>query len=164
MYAHLLGQRAAVQAVQEDRLDVTIGDVEAAIQRSIKSHMLRSDYLTATQSSRPGNLYSRVLVACAMADKNALGQFRAGAVRAPMSQIMGSTYNIPAFARHLTEFTEPSRGSVLIREGRQRGYTYRFRDPLLQPYALMTAMSDGTLSEEFSRSIFRPLDDRETLD
>lgn len=158
-YAHLLGQRAAVRAAQDDRTEVTVEDVKAAVIASSGTHTLVKEYQTAIQSPRRDNLFSRVLVACALAEKNRLGQFTAGAVRAPMSKIMGSPYEIPAFARHLGSFTEAGRGSVLVREGQERRYTYRFRNPLLQPFAVMAALSEGSLDDRYVASIFRPLDE-----
>jgi hypothetical protein len=162
-YAHLLGQRACQRAIASDRSEVNTEDVEAAIEKSVLSHTLKHDYLQAIQSPRTPNLFARVLVACALAEKNPLGQFTPAAVRTPMSKIMGKPYEIPAFARHLTAFTEADRGSVLVREGPQRRYTYRFRDPLLQPFSVMAALSDGTLSSTYSDSIFRPLEEQQPV-
>jgi energy-coupling factor transporter ATP-binding protein EcfA2 len=150
-FVHQLMLTAAQRAVMDDRSRVSVRDVEAAIDAAVKRHTLLREYQTAVQSPRPDNLYSRVLVACALADKNPLGFFTASAVREPMSRIMGKPYDIPAFARHLNAFTEENRGAVLIRGGSARRYIYRFRNPLLQPFALLTAMAGEDLTRVLPR-------------
>lgn len=146
-FVHILALTSAQRAVQDDRSQVTAQDVRAAVDSAIARHSLVKDYQQAIQSPRPNNLFARVLAACALADKNRLGQFTAAAVREPMSSIMGTHYDIPAFSPHLNAFLGEDRGAVLIREGVQRRYTYRFRNPLLQPFALLSAISDGLLPE-----------------
>ena len=47
---------------------------------------------------------------------------------------------IPNFARHLQEFQTAERGPVLLREGKPKTYEYRFADPLLRPYAILTGI------------------------
>jgi len=153
-YVHLLTLAAAQRALRDDRKQVTLDDLRASIEKAIQSHTLLKDYQVAIQSPRPGNLFSRVLTACALADKNKLGQFTASAVREPMTRIMGTQYDIPAFAPHLKAFTEIDRGSILVRQGVERRYTYRFRNPLLQPFAVLTALSDNILPTDYAEEFF----------
>jgi hypothetical protein len=144
---------ATEAAVQDDRAEVMKGDVERSTKEAVQSHSLLRDYQGAIQSPRRNNLFSRVLVSCALAEKNMLGQFFSAAVREPMSRIMGSRYDIPAFAPHLKAFTEFDRGSVLVQEGTARRYTYRFRNPLLQPFAVLTAISEGLIPEDYLQEL-----------
>jgi len=65
-----------------------------------------------------------------------------------MSRIMGKPYDIANFATHLSAFTGSERGSVLQRAGAERKYVYRFRNPLLQPFALLTALSEGIIAKD----------------
>ncbi|MET7939099.1 AAA family ATPase [Streptomyces sp. NPDC005302] len=153
-YVHLLSLYAGQHAVSDDRLTVTKEDVNAAINQAVEKHSLVREYQTAIQSPRPGTLFSRVLAACALADKNRLGQFTASAVRDPMSKLMGRPYEIPAFATHLKAFTEYDRGCVLKREGTERRYTYRFNNPLLQSFAILTSLAEGEIPEEYAAEIF----------
>ncbi|MGD0220361.1 MAG: hypothetical protein ABSC73_07885, partial [Acidimicrobiales bacterium] len=95
-----------------------------------------------------------VLAACALAETNRLGYFTPGAVRKPMSRIMGKPYDIPAFAPHLDAFTSVDRGSPLQKEGPERRYTYRFRNPLLQQFAIITAMANGEIPEDYQAELF----------
>jgi hypothetical protein len=88
-----------------------------------------------------------------------LGYFTAGSVREPMTRIMGKPYEIPAFAPHLKSFTELDRGCVLKREGIERRYTYRFRNPLLQPFTVLNALAEGTLPDDYRLELFGDDDD-----
>jgi Cdc6-like AAA superfamily ATPase len=147
-YTHLLGFRSAERAVQEDRDTVTLKDVVEALPRAVEGHTIQSEYVKAVRSSQPGNLYREVLLACAVAPKNSLGYFTSGQVREPLEVVAGRRLDIPAFSKHMKEFLDPSRGSVLRREGKPRGYSYRFSDPMMQPYVIMSSLTDGLISDQ----------------
>jgi Cdc6-like AAA superfamily ATPase len=147
-YTHLLGFRSAERAVQDDRAEITLADVEAAIPKAVAGHTMQSHYLRAIRSSQPGNLYREVLLACAVAPKDDLGFFTSGQVRDPLEIITGRRLEIPAFSQHLKEFLDPTRGSILQRIGKPRAYSYRFPDPMAQPYIIMTALTEGLISQE----------------
>lgn len=55
---------------------------------------------------------------------------------------------IPSFSRHLSEFINNERGSVLKRTGSSRRFRYRFSNPLIQPYVIMRGLADGIVTEE----------------
>lgn len=152
-YVHMLTLYAAQRAVMDDRLEVDLDDVRHAIGIVVKKHSVLREYQTAVQSPRRDNLFSQVLAACALATKNRLGYFTPGAVRDPMSRIMGKPYDIANFATHLSAFTSPERGAVLQREGVERKYVYRFRNPLLQPFALLSALSEGIITEDLVNAV-----------
>lgn len=153
-YAHLLTLHAAQRAVLDDRDVIAVPDVESAIDEAVKRHSLLRDYQVAVQSPRKENLFSRVLAACALSEKNRLGYFTAGAVREPLSRMMGRPYEIAAFAPHLNAFTEVDRGCVLQKEGPRRRYVYRFRNPLLQPFAVFAALAEGIIPEDYKEELF----------
>jgi Cdc6-like AAA superfamily ATPase len=153
-YVHLLALHAAREAVHGHRVTVEARDVEAAVNRVVARHSLLREYQRAVDSPYPNNLFSRVLAACALAEKNRLGYFTAGAVREPMSRIMGRQYDIPAFAPHLNAFTELDRGAVLKKEGVPRRYMYRFRNPLLQPFAILAAIAAGSIPEDYKTELY----------
>jgi hypothetical protein len=134
--------------VQDDRDTVTLEDVVAAIPRAVDGHTIQNAYVAAVRSSQPGNLYREVLLACALAPKNSLGYFTSGQVREPLETIAGRRLEIPAFAKHMNEFLGTDRGGVLRREGKPRGYSYRFADPMTQPYIIMSSLNDEIISEE----------------
>lgn len=147
-YTHLLGLYAGQRAVQDDRSEITLGDVNAAIPQAVARHTIQSDYDKATRSTQTDNLYRQVLLACALAPKNALGFFTAGAIRDPLEVIVGRRIEIPAFARHLNQFLQFERGAVLSREGETRHFFYRFTDPIMQPYVILDGLSSDLVSDE----------------
>lgn len=147
-YTHLLALNAGMRVVQDDRDEITLGDVDAAIPLAVARHTIASDYLRATASARSDNLYRHVLLACALAHKNQLGYFPAGAIRAPLEVIAGRRLEIPAFARHLNGFLTPERGAVLQRQGEPRNYRYRYSDPLMQPYVVLRGLAEDLVTAQ----------------
>lgn len=155
-YAHLIALKSGNRAIDDDREGVSLTHVQASIADVLDTHILRSTYLKAIQSSRADNLYTQVLVACALAQKDELGYFSAGSVRDPLSRIMGRPYDIPAFSQHLKNFMEPERGTVLQRRGPERSFRYRFRDPIMQPFALLAGIAAGVIPPEFEAELLAP--------
>lgn len=155
-FAHLLSFHAASICVSDDRYELTSGDLMTAVTRSVTKHSLLSTYKTAVLAQRKDTLHAKVLLACALAPKDGLGYFTAADVRVPMSEIMGRAYSIPAFSPHLKAFTESERGSVLRREGTERRYRGRFRDALLQPFTVLTALSEGWLPANYKDRFVPP--------
>ena len=98
--------------------------------------------LAGPTSPRSDNLYSQVLLACALAEADQLGYFAAADVRGPMSSIMQKRYEIAAFLRHLADFCDENRGPVLERMGVARRYRFRFRNPLLQPFVIRQGLAN----------------------
>lgn len=154
-YTHALSLHAAQRAVMDDRSRIGPSDIDTATRNAVDKaqQSIRSAHQKATRSPRRKNLFPNVLLACALAPKDNLGFFTAGGVRRPMSQIMGQRYDIPAFARHLDEFTKHPRGAVLQKTGEPRRYFYRFQNPLLQPFTILDGLSKGLITEEALREL-----------
>jgi hypothetical protein len=148
-YVHRLAQQAGIAAVAAGQLEVTVDDVDSAIQVVVTDthESVAKDYHAATYSTRPENLYDDVLLACACAPADDRGFFRAAAVEGPLTTITGKPYKVPAFARHLEAFRSDERRRVLIREGSPKYYRLRFRDPLLQPYVIMRGLRCGKITD-----------------
>jgi len=147
-YTHLLGLKAGEHVVQNDRDEITMGDVNAAIPLAVRRHTIENDYLRAVRSSQPGNLYREVLLACAVVPKDALGYFTSGQIRDPLEIIAGRRLEIPAFSKHMNEFLGTTRGSVLRREGKPRAYSYRFSDPAMSPYVILNSLAEGLITHD----------------
>ncbi|HSH60982.1 MAG TPA: ATP-binding protein [Acidimicrobiales bacterium] len=156
-YTHALSLHAAQRAVMDDRSSIEPGDVDSAIRRAVDKaqQSIRSSHQKATRSPRRKNLFPNVLLACALAPKDDLGFFTAGGVKRPMTAIMNQRYDIPAFARHLDEFTKDVRGSVLEKTGEPRRYFYRFRNPLLQPFTILDGLAKDLVSESLVKKLQR---------
>jgi|SRR5579862_3427055 len=149
-FADALGLYSAFSAIESGRTNMVEDDVLAATRTMVqKSHSLHRDYKKATASPRRENIFSRVLSACALAEAGEFGFFSASAVSLPMSRIMGRKYDIPNFSRHLFDFCEPRRGSVLKRVGELRRIRFRFANPMMQAFVVIHDYSNGCLTNEF---------------
>jgi hypothetical protein len=157
-YAHTLGSEAALRAIDDDRDEVSAVDVSSAEGNVIRTHSMVSDYRAATQSPQPGHLFEEVLLACAYSPRDSVGYFRASDVRGPLSLITGRPMEFANFQRHLTEMSGEHR-HALYKEGPERHYVYRFRQPLLQPYVKMLARATGRITNELSDRLGRDQQD-----
>ena len=144
-YTHALSLNAGRAAIDRGSETVESGDVQRAIDvliRESQQTIIRK-FDTATASPRRENFFFQVLLACALAETDSLGYFRAAGVREPYSRIMGRRYEIPAYVRHLHDLANEKRGEVLQRLGELHNYRFRFADPILQPYVLMHGLKRG---------------------
>jgi len=159
-YTHRLAQEAALCVANDGRTDVTMRDLEYAIRESVDNQLetLFSSYKLAVEAPR-GTLFKPVLLACALAKKDEHGFFYARDVVQPLRSIEASRtpethasskpnrrkkeLEIPAFARHLKQFSSPERGPILQSRRRQ----YRFVMTAMEPYVILRGLSDGLISE-----------------
>lgn len=149
-YTHLIALYAARNAIQRGANEVRVDDVTAGIEFAVQNaqETITATHHRAVMSARADSLYRQVALACALAPADERGYFTSGAVRAPMSEIMGKHYDIPAFAKHINEFCGEERGSILARTGTRRNYRFRFRNPLLQPYIVMDGLAQGLIDDD----------------
>ena len=149
-YTHLVALQAARHANDEESDEVRESDVVAGIREAVANaqETITTTHHRAVMSARTDSLYRQVALACALAQTDELGYFTAASVRRPMSAIMGRPYEIPAFAKHMTEFCSEERGSVLTKIGTRRNYRYRFRNPMLPPYIVMSGITHGLITDD----------------
>lgn len=149
-YAHLLGLHAVRTAIDAGTDTIEVQHVSLAISKAAagSQQSLRSDLQKAITSPQKENIYSQVLLACAMAKADEFGFFYAADVRGPLAKIMKKRYEIPSFAKHLNDFCQPSRGPVLQKHGVKHKFRYRFSNPLLQPLIIMKGIVDKRITEE----------------
>jgi Cdc6-like AAA superfamily ATPase len=152
-YTHLLAQHAAHAALDVRRTDVTIGDVDHAVQRAIAraQQSIMDAYSRAVVGGRR-TLHPQVLLASALAPEDEFGFFTAADVRESLARITGRAQATASFSQHLDELASDDRGPVLQKRGAPRRYRYRFANPLLQPYVVMRGVSDGIVSPKGLRS------------
>jgi Cdc6-like AAA superfamily ATPase len=155
-YVHRLGKHAALKAVDGMRRHVTEDDVDASINDVLTGSLqsLRQAYETATTSNQPGNLFTEILLACALARADDAGYFVPAAVRDPLEKVLGRSMSIAQYQNHLGDWHTEKRGKVLQRAGDQRAYRFRFAEPAMQPYVLMKGISDGMVNDE-AKAILR---------
>lgn len=147
---HLLALHSTKAAIQRGSRTVESTDVDVGIKASLGQwqQSVKSAYYHATKSQQPGHIYKEVLLACAVAPTDDLGYFAAADVREPLRHITGRPYDIPNFARHLKELSQPGRGEMLSRTGEKRRIRYRFESPLLRPYIIMRGFSEHMLTKD----------------
>lgn len=148
-YTHLLTREAALQVVRSNRTHICMPDLDYAIKESVDSQLQTNlnAYNTAVTSPR-GKNFKPVLLACALAKKDEHGFFYATNVTQPLRMITATNYNIPAFARHLKDFCDSSRGPILERRGKPNKIRYRFVKPLMEPYVMLRGLADGLITEQ----------------
>lgn len=149
-YTHALGLYASQCAIENDREALHNSDIEAAKSTSVRKaqRTIITAYNLATRSAHKDAIFDRVLLACALAKKDELGFFAAREVATPLSAIMGSTYDIPAFARHLKQFSSEERGNILQLHGEERRFFYRFDDPMMQPYVILDGLAKRIIDDD----------------
>ena len=148
-YTHLVGLYAARNANRNNRPEIDRTDIQAGVVEAVKNaqESIVATHHRAVMSARVESLYRQVALACALSKTDERGYFTASSVRRPMTVIMGRAYDIPAFARHMNEFCEPSRGPILQRIGAPRNYRFRFANPLMQPFVIMDGMSKSIIDD-----------------
>jgi hypothetical protein len=143
-YAHLLAREAALHAVESDRTYLVMADLDYAVKEAVDSQLESrlEDYRIAVKAPRGIN-FKPVLLACALAKKDEQGFFYASNVVEPLNLITQKDYRIPAFARHLQQFSTQARGRILMKKGR----LYRFLKPIMVPYVILRGLADGLITE-----------------
>jgi len=148
-YTHLLSREAALNVARHHRTYVIMPDLEYAIKEAVDSQLetTLTAYNNAVSSPR-GTNYKPVLLSCALAPKDEHGYFYAKNVTEPLRLITAKNYKIPAFARHLKDFCDSSRGPILERRGKPKRVRYRFVKPLMEPYVILRGLADGLITED----------------
>ena len=149
-YTHLLALWAGHQTIQRGGDFVSQDDLRNAIPYSIRNAAggIRIEYDLATDSSQPNNLFKEVLLACAMAEKDVRGRFALRMVREPLQRILNRKIEPVSYQRHLAAFSEPERGTTLVKTGRRRHFRWHFANPQLIPFVLLQGINDGLISDE----------------
>jgi Cdc6-like AAA superfamily ATPase len=147
-YTHLLGLFSSRTAIDSGLKQIFITHVDNAITRALHEaqQTIRDGWHRATVSARKDNLFSQVLMACALTQKDELGYFAAQHIRDPLRKIAGKKYEIPSFAQHLNDFSDEKRGNILEKRGSRRNYRYRFNNPLMQPFVIMQGFACGKIT------------------
>ena len=147
-YAHLLGLHAARVALDRGSMRITDDDLINAIKKSIEGaqQSIKTSYFNAIKSAKKDTLFADVLLACALANTDVLGEFAAKDLKEPLHKITGKKYDHKAYFQHLFEFSQDDRGNILIKKGKPRLYRYKFTDPLMQPFILMQGVENKRIA------------------
>jgi Cdc6-like AAA superfamily ATPase len=147
-YAHLLAQEACLVAIREGIQNISPEHVLSGTQQAlegVQQHVL-STYLRATTSAHSNALYRDVVTAAAVTKTDPLGFFPPSDVREPLQIILGREVAMGTYIKHLHEFCTEARGRVLEKKGEAWKYRFRFRDPLIPPYAVIQALGQGKVT------------------
>ncbi len=148
-YAHLLGSASAISCVKDRRLEITSDDFMCGLSKILSKvdSSITDLFLTATRSTKPTNLFREVLLACALTQPDEKGFFSAAAISPIYAKILGRPVTISNYSRQLGEFVKIERGPILDKVGQERGYQYRFLQPLLRPYVIMRGYNEQLIEK-----------------
>lgn len=150
-YAQLLGMHAARAAITQKTRKILSAHVDAGLVTAVTEldSSIKETYHTAVRSPRnDATLYEPVLLACALAKSDEMGEFQQSSVTEPLNRIVkGKNYRPTTFAFHMNEFCKPQRKSVLISNGEPRNVRYRFSEPLMQPFVILKGLADGLIDD-----------------
>jgi Holliday junction resolvasome RuvABC ATP-dependent DNA helicase subunit len=155
-FTQTLSKYAALHAIADRRLEVSNDDVEASMERFIDEteKVFRDRYRTATRSNQD-NFFQQSLLACALAKTDDEGFFTANDVVEPYSAIMREKKRIAHFEKHLRRFSSEEGGNVLIKRGGDRQQTFRFADPMMQPYVIIRGIQSKMIDETAKATLLR---------
>lgn len=147
-FTQTLSKHSALHAIENRRLNIGNQDVEAAMKRFIEDTAVsfRDSYRAATQTNQKSNLQESLL-ACALARCDDEGFFKATDVVDPLSAIMKEKRRIAHFDKHLRRFSCDDGGNILIKRGGERQQTFRFSDPMMQPYVIIRGIQSGMIDD-----------------
>jgi Cdc6-like AAA superfamily ATPase len=148
-YTHLLAKFACQVAIDDSRWQVNLSDFQDAVRRALDETgaSIRNAYIRAVASFRE-SLFPQVILACALAPVDEGQSFRTVDVVEPLERITGKHSPTQKFTYHLGKLCDPERGQVLERLGVSRRRRYRFTNPMLRPYIILRAYSQGVISDE----------------
>jgi Cdc6-like AAA superfamily ATPase len=147
-FTQTLSKHAAIYAIGERKLTVTDYHVEASMVKFIEdSHKsFKEAYRDATRSNQD-NFFQQSLLACALAKTDEEGFFTANDVVEPYSAIMKERKRIAHFEKHLRRFTSDEGGNILTKRGGDRQQTFRFADPMMQPYVIIRGIQSKMIDD-----------------
>ena len=148
-FTQTLAKHAAIHAIRNRRVSITNDDVERSMESFIQDteRLFRDRYREATRSNQD-NFFQQSLLACALAKTDDEGFFTANDVVEPYSAIMGEKKRIAHFEKHLRRFSSDEGGDILIKRGGDRQQTFRFSDPMMQPYVIIRGIQSKMIDEE----------------
>ncbi len=143
-----LSKHAALHAIDDRRINVTNDDVESSMSRFIQDSeaIFKNAYRDATRSNQE-NFFQQSLLACALAKTDAEGFFTANDLVEPYSAIMKEKKRIAHFEKHLKRFSTADGGNILIKRGGDKQQTFRFSDPMMQPYVIIRGIESKMVDD-----------------
>jgi hypothetical protein len=89
------------------------------------------------------------LLAAALAQVDDLGYFAPADLCKSLAELLERQETpVSLFGQHLKNLCQPDRGAILEQIGSERKYRYRFEEPMMQPFILMHAVRDGSITRQ----------------
>lgn len=148
-FTQTLSKHAALHAIEDKRIVVSVEDVESSMGRFIEDTetSFKDAYRDATRSNQE-NFFQQSLLACALAKTDDEGFFTANDVVEPYSAIMHEKKRIAHFEKHLRRFSTEEGGNILFRKGGDRQQIFRFSDPMMQPYVIIRGIQSRMIDSK----------------
>lgn len=136
-FAHLLGKQSCRAALEDQEREANPAHLDRAIASSVArvDESVRHQYQRATMTPKETSKFEAVLWACALAEEDEHGTFRARDVKEKYRSISGRDMSVEHLAYYLNRFCMDQRGELLEKFGRSRVIRYRFKNPLVRAYA-----------------------------
>jgi Cdc6-like AAA superfamily ATPase len=148
-YTHLLALESGYAAIDRDSYAIEDADLTEALNQVVRSkHSVGNEYFDAVRSSHKGSKHKLTLLACALTKLDRQGFFTAPDVAQILMIVTGDAKAGAGLQKHLTEFSTNRRGNALERVGAHREFRYRFSNPLLQPYVIISSLSEKLIGED----------------
>lgn len=143
-YTHMLAYYAAFTSISTGKDAIGMDDVYFAAKKAVEDskEVIRQAFQLAILANQKNN-YKEVLYACALCNTDEHNFFQASDLERIMTSIMGRTFKVPQYSRHLSSLTTQDRGSILICIGGSRKKKYKFKDPLMRTYVRLLAFQAG---------------------
>ncbi len=156
-YVQTLGKFAAQNAIRDHRIRVRLEDLNAAIEKFLieSGESFSEAYQKATESRQVGNIFEEVILASALAPSDKGGFFKPSEVVKVLNlMIANKNRAYSQVKQYLSLFASEKRGRVLLRQGMETEYRYRFLDATMQPFIIMRAIKEGRIDGDFQFLLF----------
>ncbi len=144
-YVQILGKFSAQNAIRNQRLQILVEDVDAAIEKFIIDNgpSFAGAYQRTTESRQIGNMFQKMILASTLAPSDISGFFRPSDVARVLNHmVIDECRSDLQVQRYLSQFASDRRGRALIRRGIGADSRYRFSDATMQPFIIMRAIKD----------------------
>src|SRR6202034_1568285 len=132
-----------------DSCNIEDEDFMRALGQIVKSkHTIANEYYSAVRSAQKSSKRKLTLLACALTKPDIQGFFQASDVADTMEALFGADCSRSNLQRHLADFIGAKRGNVLEREGSMRRFRYRFANPLLLPFTIISSLWEGLITDQ----------------
>ncbi len=139
---HGLVRSAAHAALATGAHSIDASHLKAAMATEVAGapEEVRQAYEQSIVRARRG-IYPEILLACALAPRDAHGTFSVADVCEAVTRIVRR--EVRGLTNQVSALTEAGRGAVLEKQGAAKTARYRFLDPRLEPYILMRGLEEG---------------------